>query len=59
MLRHALAHLLHAIADRIEIEQLEPEIQYVYVYNCPPATTVQPYPLWSPTITYSAAASGN
>lgn len=39
MLRHALAHLLHAIAECIEPEAPEPEVKYVYVYSTPPATT--------------------
>lgn len=57
MLRHALARVLHAVADRIEVEQPEPEIQYVYIYSTPPATSVQPWPVqpWqSPWITYTS-----
>lgn len=40
MLRDAFAHLLHAIADRLDTEPPEVEIQYVYVYGNPSATTI-------------------
>jgi hypothetical protein len=61
MIRHALAHLLHAVADRIETEPLEPEIQYVYVYSAPPATTVQPWPMqwWQSPTTCTSGTSVN
>lgn len=62
MIREALARVLHALADRLEVEKPQPEIQYVYIYNTPPATTWgpgwQPPPVY-PTITRSLSnASG-
>jgi hypothetical protein len=61
MLRHALAHLLHAVADRLETEPPEPEIQYVYVYSAPPNTTITPWPSqpWQYPITYTSGALFN
>ena len=46
MIRHEFARILHAIADRLEVEKPEPEIQYVYVYSAPPVTTVPVMPRW-------------
>lgn len=43
MIRHQLARILSAIADRIEPPCQQPEIQYVYVYGTLPATTTQPW----------------
>lgn len=52
MIRHQLARILSAIADRIEPDPPAVEIQYVYVHNSPPVTiTPTPYPTyWSPII---------
>lgn len=55
MLRHALAHLLHAVADRLDTEPPKPEIQYVYVYPSVPASwPIQP---WKSPITYNSPTS--
>jgi hypothetical protein len=54
MLRDALAHLLHAVADRIDPVVPEPEIQYVYIYSNPATTTIQQWPVvpWQNPITW-------
>lgn len=44
MIRQALVHLLHAAANRLDVER-EVEIQYVYIYSAPP---VQPQPYQQP-----------
>jgi len=41
MIRHQIARILSAIADRIEPDPPKVEIQYVYVYSAPPPN--QPY----------------
>jgi len=35
MIRHEIARILHALADRLEPAPPSPEIRYVYVYNQP------------------------
>jgi hypothetical protein len=48
MIRHELARILRALADRLEVQKLTPEVktesQYVYVYNVPPVTVVPTTP---------------
>jgi hypothetical protein len=58
MLRHALARVLHAVADRIEPDKPEPTIQYVYVHSAPPTSpSVYPQQWWQSPITYSAGSN--
>jgi hypothetical protein len=42
MIRHQIARILSAIADRIEPDPPKVEIRYVYVYSAPQITH-QPY----------------
>jgi hypothetical protein len=48
MIRHQLARILSAVADRIEHNQPAVEIQYeyVYVYSAPPVTITPTYPTY-------------
>jgi hypothetical protein len=50
MIRHELARILRALADRLEAEKPAPEvrteIQYVYVHNVPPVSS--PPQWWQP-----------
>jgi hypothetical protein len=39
MIRHEVARILRALADRLEVQKPAPEIQYVYVHNVPTVTS--------------------
>jgi hypothetical protein len=59
MIRHQLARILSAIANRIEPDPPTVEIQYVYVYSAPPVTTTPVVPGWQSPWTNSPNTCAN
>lgn len=53
MIRHEIARVLSAIADRIEPDKPTVEVQYVYVYSAPPIVIPYGQSPWVSSITTS------